>query len=69
MADAADTDHDRGRAGHGEVREPADRVVGGEARIRVRRDVGRLDAVGQAQQRALRDDHVLGEAAVDRQAR
>ncbi len=44
-----------------------DRVVGGDARVGVRRHLSRLDAGGQRQQRALVDEHVLGEAAVARQ--
>ena len=48
-----------------ERRQPAHRVVGGEAGIGMRRDLGRLDPVGQPHERALRDEHVVGEAAVD----
>ncbi len=44
MTDAADPDHDGRRAGHGEVRQPPHRVVGGQAGIGVRRDGDRLDA-------------------------
>ena len=45
------------------------RVVGGEAGVRVRRDGGRLDSGRERQQRALGDEHVLGESAVHGQAR
>ena len=45
-----------------------DRVVGGQAGVGVRRDGHGLDTGGQQQERALRHEHVLGEAAVDRQA-
>ena len=69
VPDAADADHGRRRARHREVGDPADRVVRREPRVGVRCDGRRLDAFGQAQERALGHDDVVGEAAVDRQAR
>ena len=54
--------------GVGEMGEPADRVVGGQAGVGVRRDGHGLDTGRQQQERTLRHEHVLGEAAVDRQA-
>ena len=68
MADTADADQDGCRAGHSQRREAPHRVVGGEAGVRMRRHLRRLDARGELQERALRDDHVVGEAAVDREA-
>ena len=68
VADAADADHDGGRAGYGEVREPANRVVGREAGVSVRRDRGGLDAGRQREERPLGDEHVVREAAVHREA-
>ena len=69
VADAADAEHRRRRPGLEPRQELLDGVVGGQARVRVRRDRGRLDAGRQRQQRALVHEHVLREAAVARQAR
>ena len=67
MPDAADTDDRGGGAGSEAWKELLDGVVRGDPRVGVRRDLGRVDAVRQADQRALVDEHVLGEAAVARQ--
>ncbi len=67
VADAADADHDRGRARRGQMPEPSHGVVGGEACVGVRRDRGRLDAGGKRQERPLGHEDEVGEPAVDRQ--
>jgi hypothetical protein len=51
------------------MRHAPDGVVGRETRVGVRRDGGGRGAVRQRDERALRDDDVVGEAPVDRQAR
>jgi hypothetical protein len=67
VPDAPDADHD-GRPARLEPRdEPLHRVVGGQAGVRVRRHLGRLDVRRQPQQRPLVDEDVVGEAAVLRQ--
>ena len=48
---------------------PPDCVVRGQPGVGVRRDGGGFDSGGQRQQRALRHEHVLREAAVDGEAR
>ena len=67
MTDTADTDHGDGRAGAEPRHELPHRVVGGEAGIGVRCDVHRFDPIGQRDERALVDEHEIGEAAVARQ--
>ncbi len=59
---------DSGRAGNRQVRQPSHGVVRRQPRVGVRRDGRRLDAVRKRDERALRDEHVVGEAAVDGQA-
>ena len=65
--DAADADDGRGRAGGEPRSEPLDRVVGGDAGVGVRGDLRRLHPGRQRDERALVDEHVVGEAAVARQ--
>ena len=67
VADAADADQRGAAPGLEPRQELLDRVVRGDAGVGVRRHRRRLDAGGQRQQRALVDEHVLGEAAVARQ--
>ena len=69
VADTADADHGGRRAGDGQVRQATHGVVRREPGIRMRRDGRRLDAVGQAQERALVDEDEVGEPAVDGQPR
>ncbi len=54
--------------GHEQRCQPLDGVVGREARVGVRRDRGGLDAGRERHERALGHEHVVGEAAVDREA-
>ena len=69
VTDPTDADDRRGRA-RGETRKQLlDGVVGGDSRVGVRRDLGRIDALRQPDQRPLVDEHVLGEAPVSRQPR
>ncbi len=51
------------------MREPTDGVVRGQTRVGVRRDVGRLHARRQPEQRALLDADVLREPSVNGEAR
>ena len=48
--------------------QPPDGVIGGQPGVGMGRDGSRLDACRQGQERALRHDHVVGEASVHRQA-
>jgi hypothetical protein len=68
VPDAADADHDRGRARGQAGEELLDGVVGGNAGVGMRSDLGGVDTGRQLDQRAFVDEHVVGEAAVARQA-
>ena len=69
MPDAADADHGCGAPGLEARDELLHRVVGRDARVGVRRDRRRLDAVRQPDDRPLVDEDVLREAAVSREPR
>jgi len=65
----ADPQRDDGRSGHHQVRQALDSVIRGDAGVRVRRHVDRVDPRRDRHDRALGDDHELSEAAVHRQPR
>src|SRR3990170_1378099 len=69
VADPADADHRRRAARLESWQKLLHGVVRGDAGVRVRRHVDRLDSRRQPEQRSLVDEHVLGEAAVARQPR